>query len=150
AGPEMVGAKGGVGPRGGIPGTGVPAGALPGGGMPGSGGPGMGLSQGQADRMQNMMGKNPQQSGMGMMMGMQGKMQNRMQGGPGMGTNPMMTGQTGTGGTTVNPATAEESDPNIVEFALYGIISLYDQYTPPAQQGTPSGTTTAPATSPAA
>jgi hypothetical protein len=124
AGPEMVGG------RGNIPQAGGPGGA-------GGFNPMMGMMTGGQDRMANMMqGGTGQQSGMGMMMGMQGQMQGRMRGArPVGGANVPNAEPIGAGGTnTVNPATSEEGDPNIVQFALYGIISLYD--TLPAQAET--------------
>jgi hypothetical protein len=142
AGPEMVGVQ-----KGGLPG------GMPGGGPGGPGGSPMGMMQGMQDRMSGMMkGNLGQQSGMGMMLGMQNQ-QSRMMGRQGGAMAPNME-QPGAGGPNqTQPATAEESDPNIVEFGLYGIISLYDKVVQPAQQGTTPGaapaTTPAPGTTPA-
>jgi hypothetical protein len=144
AGPEMVGAQ-----KGGMP-------------MPGPGGAGgnpmMGMMQAQQGRMDMMRGGTGPQSGMGMMMGMQGQMQGmqgRMRGGAGAGGGagggargganlPAEAG--GPAAANTHTPTGEESDPNIVQMALYGIISLYDQYVPP-QTGT--GTTGAAGATPA-
>jgi hypothetical protein len=140
AGQEVAG-KPGAGRAGGKPGAG--RGMMPGGGgMPGGGMPGgadmMMMSQGASRGMEGAMrgaGQGP--SGAQMMMGMQGQA---------MGA---MTGATGMPGGASSAAAADESDPNLVEFALYGIISLYDRVVEPQAASAPPGAAQTPATTPA-
>jgi hypothetical protein len=94
---------------------------------------------------------------MSQMRGMQSQMMGAMRGGGMMNIQPTGPQVTGAFSNQPNPATADESDPNLVEFGLYGIISLYDR---PVASGKPDGTsppagqgstpTPAPTTPPAA
>jgi hypothetical protein len=136
-----------------IAGAGGPSGGMmmPGGMM--GGGPSGGMMPG------GMMGG--QRGGM---MGMTGGPSGGMAGGPSGGMMGMMGGMpppgggmmAPPGGATMGTATAssasEESDPNLVELALYGVISLYDRWQDPnAQQAAGAQATTTPgaATAPA-
>jgi hypothetical protein len=112
-------------------------------GMPRPGGPGglippppgVGMPEGP------MMGGAGPGPGVGMMMGMQNRMASMMMGG-GMQPIGMMPG--GIPGVSPvpgqsTPGTGEETDPNLVEFALYGIISLYDRFIPQAASDSQPG-----------
>jgi hypothetical protein len=118
----------------------------PGGMMGGSAPPGggmMGMMGGSAPPVGMMGGMGGPRPGGGMM-GMMGGGMMMQQGGAAMGTN-------------IVASTGDEHDPNLIELALYGVISLYDRWQDPNAQPAPGaqttpapGTATPPATNPAA
>lgn len=130
---------GGAGPGGGKLQITAPGGGPPGGMMGGSAPPGGmmgGMGSGPPGGMMGMGGSGPPGGMMGMMAGPR----------PGMGMmGGMMPGGTGMG-MAATTAGGEENDPNLIELALYGVISVYDRWQDPNAQPAP-GTQTTPAPS---
>jgi len=74
-------------------------------------------------------------------------------GGGGSGTKPPTIpgrGASGGGSTTTVPGSGDDSDPNLVEMAVYGIAALYERYPPrpPAQPESPGSPPGLPGTPP--
>jgi hypothetical protein len=122
----------------------------------GAGGAGPGGMMGGSQPPGGMMGMGMMPGGMMGGAGMMGP--GRQAGGGMMGMMGMMGGgmQPGVGPAAVSHASSEESDPNLIELALYGVITLYDRWQDPNAQPAPGtqavpapGTTTPPATNPA-
>jgi hypothetical protein len=101
----------------------------------GAGGPPGGRGGMMFGPSREMMGGAGQQNPMmGRMMGMQSQMMGGL-GAPTMNFQPAGLQPAGAFPTLGSPATGEESDPNLVEFGLYGIISLYDYPPKPGADG---------------